>query len=171
MKALPLATALPAACLLFAAATAAQTSATRATHSVRMLTPETAMRAVSAALAECRKRGYQVAAAVVDRAGVTQVLVRDRFAGPHTVETAGGKAWTAVSFRTDTAALAQLTQPGQPSSGVRHLPGVVAVGGGELIEAGGSILGGIGVSGAPGGDADAACAKAGIAAIRDEIEF
>jgi uncharacterized protein GlcG (DUF336 family) len=45
------------------------------------------------------------------------------------------------------------------------------VGGGELIEAGGSILGAIGVSGAPGGDADAACAKAGIAAIRDDVEF
>jgi uncharacterized protein GlcG (DUF336 family) len=51
------------------------------------------------------------------------------------------------------------------------LPRVVAVGGGELIEAGGNVLGGIGVSGAPGGDADAACARAGIAAIRDEIEF
>lgn len=142
-----------------------------ATYSVRLLTPETALKAVSAALVECRKRGYQVAVAVVDRSGITQALLRDRFAGAHTPDTAVGKAWTAVSFRTDTLALAQQTMPGQASSGIRQLPRVVAVGGGELIEAGGSILGAIGVSGAPGGEADAACAKAGIATIRDEIEF
>ena len=148
----------------------AQTPGT-ATYTVRLLTPEAALKAVSAALADCRKRGYQVAVAVVDRSGVVQALVRDRFAGPHTPDTATGKAWTAISFRTDTLSLAQQTQPGQPSAGVRQLPRVVAVGGGELIEAGGNLLGAIGVSGAPGGEADAACARAGIAAIRDEIEF
>jgi uncharacterized protein GlcG (DUF336 family) len=76
-----------------------------------------------------------------------------------------------VSFRTDTLELATITQPGQPSSGIRHLPRVVAVGGGVQIESGGNLLGAIGVSGAPGGDADAACARAGIAAIRDDIDF
>ncbi|HYS13680.1 MAG TPA: heme-binding protein [Burkholderiaceae bacterium] len=157
--------------LLAALPALAQTPAPASTYTVRLLTPETALKAVSAALADCRKRGYQVAVAVVDRAGVTQALLRDRFAGAHTPDTAVGKAWTAVSFRTDTLALAQQTQPGQPSAGVRHLPRVVAVGGGELIEAGGNLLGAIGVSGAPGGDADAACARAGIAAIRDEIDF
>jgi len=149
----------------------AQAPAAPSTYAVRSLTPETALKAVSAALADCRKRGYQVAVAVVDRAGVTQALLRDRFAGAHTPDTAVGKAWTAVSFRTDTLALARETQPGQASSGVRHLPRVVAVGGGELIEAGGSLLGAIGVSGAPGGEADATCAKAGLSAIRDEIDF
>lgn len=159
-------------CILLAAAPAvAQTPPPAATYSVRLLTPETALKAVSAALADCRKRGYQVAVAVVDRAGVIQALLRDRFAGAHTPETAVGKAWTAVSFRVDTLTLAQQTQPGQPGSGVRQLPHVVAIGGGELIEAGGSLLGAIGVSGGPGGDADAACARAGIAAIRDEIDF
>lgn len=157
---------------LFAAVPAfAQAPANPATYTFRSLTPETALKAVSAALADCRKRGYQVAVAAVDRAGVTQALLRDRFAGAHTPDTAVGKAWTAVSFRVDTLALAQQSQPGQPSSGIRHLPRVVAVGGGELIESGGSLLGAIGVSGAPGGDADALCAKAGIAAIRDEIDF
>jgi uncharacterized protein GlcG (DUF336 family) len=141
------------------------------TFITRSLTPETALKAVSAALGECRKRGYQVAVAAVDRAGVVQALLRDRFAGAHTPDTAIGKAWTAVSFRTDTLALAQQTQPGQASSGIRNLPRVVAVGGGELIEAAGNLLGALGVSGAPGGDADAACARAGIAAIRDEIDF
>jgi uncharacterized protein GlcG (DUF336 family) len=109
--------------------------------------------------------------AVVDRMGVVQVLLRDRFAGPHTPETATGKAWTAVSFRTNTTELAQATQGSSPQSGIRQRPGVVAIGGGLMIEAGGSILGGIGVSGAPGGKEDDACAAAGIAAIKDSLEL
>jgi uncharacterized protein GlcG (DUF336 family) len=56
-------------------------------------------------------------------------------------------------------------------SGIRAVPRVMAIGGGLLIEAGGSTLGGIGVSGAPGGEADDACASAGIKAIADAIEF
>ena len=56
-------------------------------------------------------------------------------------------------------------------SGIRQLPRVVAAGGGVPIEAGGNLLGAIGVSGAPGGDADDACANAGIKAIADDIEF
>ena len=141
------------------------------THSVHLLTPETALRAAQAALTKCRADGYQVAVAVVDRSGVTQVVLRDRFAGPHTPDMAISKAWTAVSFRTDTTTLAQETQAGKQMSGVRHRPGVVAVGGGVMIEGKGSLLGGIGVSGAPGGDRDDICAAAGIAAIRDVIEF
>ncbi len=141
------------------------------TFTVRHLTPETAQKAVVAALNDCRQRGYQVAVAVVDRSGVVQALMRDRFAGPHTPRTASGKAWTAVSFRTDTSELLKITQPGQPSSGIRNLPHVVAVGGGVPIQSGGNLVGAIGVSGAPGGDQDDLCAKAGIAAIRDEIEM
>ncbi|MBK6469363.1 MAG: heme-binding protein [Betaproteobacteria bacterium] len=142
-----------------------------ATHSVRVLTPEAATKATQAALATCRQQGYQVAVAVVDRFGVAQVMVRDRFAGPHTPETAINKAWTAVSFRGNTTDLAKATQAGQPSSGIRQVPRFIGVGGGLLIEAGGSIIGAIGVSGAPTGDADDGCAKAGIAAIKDEIEL
>ena len=56
-------------------------------------------------------------------------------------------------------------------AGLRNLPNVVIIGGGLVIEAGGSVLGGIGVSGAPGGDADEACAKAGIAAVQDKLDF
>ena len=97
--------------------------------------------------------------------------MRDRFAGAHTPETAVNKGWTAASFRTDTSEMARTTQPGQPSSGIRHLPRVVGVGGGVTIQAGGSMVGAIGVSGAPSGEADELCAKAGIAAIRDDLEM
>jgi uncharacterized protein GlcG (DUF336 family) len=141
------------------------------THAVRVLTPETAIKATQAALQSCRQAGFQVAVAVVDRFGTAQAMVRDRFAGPHTPDTAVNKAWTAVSFRTATTDLARASQPGQPSSGLRGLPRFVGLGGGLLIEAAGSIVGAIGVSGAPSGDADDACAKAGIAAIRDELEL
>jgi uncharacterized protein GlcG (DUF336 family) len=135
------------------------------------LTPETALTAARAALDACRKQGFQVAVAVTDRAGITQVLLRDRFAGPHTVEVAANKAWTAASFRTSTTALAVDTQPGRPMSGLRGIPRVLAAGGGQVIEAGGSLLGAIGVSGGPGGEADDSCASAGIKAITDAIEF
>lgn len=141
------------------------------TYTVRQLTPETASKAVRAALDECRKRGYQVAVAVVDRAGVAQALLRDRFAGPHTVSTAINKGWTAISFRTDTLEFAKATEGMSASAGIRHLPNVVAVGGGVNIQAAGGTIGAIGVSGAPTGEADEACAKAGIAAIRDELDF
>ena len=141
------------------------------TYTARLLTPETALKATLAALEDCRKRGYQVAVAVVDRSGVAQTMLRDRFAGPHTVATAINKGYTAISFRVDTLELAKQTQPGMPSSGVRMIPNVIAVGGGVLIQAGGSTLGAIGISGAPTGEADEACARAGIAAIRDDIEL
>ena len=142
-----------------------------ATFTMKVLTPETALKAAQAALAHCRAGGYQVTVAIVDRMGVVQVLLRDRFAGPHTVDMARAKAYTAVSFRTNTTELAEMTQPGRPQSGIRNRPGVAAVGGGLMIEAGGSLLGAIGVSGAPGARDDDACAAAGIAAIRDELEL
>ena len=137
----------------------------------RSLTPETALAAARAALESCRKQGYQVAVAVVDRAGLAQVVLRDRFAGAHTLEVAENKAWTAASFRMPTSVLAAETQPGRPMSGLRNLPRILAAAGGLVIEAGGSVFGAIGVSGAPGGEADDACAQAGIKAISDAIEF
>jgi uncharacterized protein GlcG (DUF336 family) len=142
-----------------------------ATFTVKALTPETALKAAQAALAKCRAGGYQVTVAVVDRMGVLQVLLRDRFAGPHTPEMASAKAYTAASFRTNTTELAEATQPGRPQSGIRNRPGVAAVGGGVMIQGGGALLGAIGVSGAPGGREDDACADAGIAAIREDIEL
>ncbi len=161
------------ACVALAASLAAPMTATAqdATFAVKSLTPEVALTAAKAALEHCRKQGYQVAVAVVDRAGLVQVLLRDRFAGAHTLDLAPNKAWTAASFRIPTATLATETQAGKPMSAIRSHPKVAALGGGQVIEAAGSVLGAIGVSGAPGGVEDDACAKAGIKAIADAIEF
>jgi len=142
-----------------------------ATFTLRYLTPETALKAAQKALEMCRTNGYQVAVAVADRAGTTQVLLRDRFAGPHTVDVSINKAWTALTFRLDTLSLGQASRADGPAAPVRHFPRVVVMGGGIPIEAGGYLLGAIAVSGAPGGEADDACAKAGIEAIRSDIEF
>jgi uncharacterized protein GlcG (DUF336 family) len=146
-------------------------NATDATFTVRILTPETALKAAQAALAKCRAGGFQVTVAVVDRAGLTQALLRDRFAGAHTIEVATNKAWTAASFRNSTAELERSTRPGSTMAGLRNVPRVTTIAGGLLIEAGGSSVGGIGVSGAPGGDADEACAAAGVKAIAEDLEL
>lgn len=150
---------------------AAPTLAQQATFPQRSLTPEAALRAAQAALAACAKNGHQVAVAVTDRAGHPLVMLRDRHAGPHTPETATNKAYSALTFKIDTTSLARLTRSGEAASGIRHLPRVVAVGGGLPIGSAGSQVGAIGVSGAPGGDADDVCAKAGIAAIADDLEL
>jgi uncharacterized protein GlcG (DUF336 family) len=145
--------------------------AQQASFETRALTPETAATAARAALEACRKSGYQVGVAVVDRAGVLQVFLRDRFAGAHTVRVAIDKAWSAASFRIPTSELAKQTQPGQSMNGLRNVPRVTAIGGGLPIQAGGTVFGAIGVSGAPGGEADEACANAGLRAIADALEF
>ena len=142
-----------------------------ATFTMRSLTPETALRAAQAALQDCARSGYQVAVTVSDRTGTPLVMLRDRLAGLHTPETANGKAYTAIAFKLDTLAFSRATQLDQALSGLRHLPRVVAVGGGRIIEAGGALVGSIGVSGAPGGEADDGCARAGIAAIQEDLDF
>jgi uncharacterized protein GlcG (DUF336 family) len=81
------------------------------------------------------------------------------------------KAWTAVSFRASTADIMKATEAGSALSGIRNRPRVAAVAGGRLIESGGALVGGIGVSGAPRGDLDDVCTQAGIDAIRDSLEF
>lgn len=137
----------------------------------KVLNPAVALDLAQAAMESCRKSGYQVAVSVVDRFGTPQVLLRDRFAGPHTPETARRKAWTAVSFRSDTLELSRLSAAGQAQSGVRFVDDALMIGGGVPVEAAGSIVAGIGISGAPGGEADDACARAGIEAVTDRIAF
>ncbi len=159
---------LVAICMAAASPAMAQESST---FSVKLMTPETALVAATAALEDCRRQGFQAAVAVVDRFGTLQVLLRDRFAGAHTVGVASDKAWTAASFRTPSGALGDETQAGKPMSALRSYPRVMAAGGGQVIERGGVLLGAIGVSGAPGGDADDSFAKAGVRAITDLLEL
>lgn len=135
------------------------------------LLPKTALKAALAALDKCRNEGYQVAVVVTDRNGLPQVMLRDRYAGAHTPETARRKAWTAASFRVGTSELVSVTAAGQPLSGIRHVEGALMLGGGLLIDTGGSTVGAIGVSGAPGGELDDLCAQAGIEAIEEDILF
>jgi uncharacterized protein GlcG (DUF336 family) len=137
----------------------------------KSLSPEVALEAAQAALKQCRTNGFQVAVAVVDRFGQPQVMLRDRFAGQLAADTATSKAYTALSFRAATSDLAKSVKSGQMDPGLPRLPHVAMLAGGLAIEAAGTLLGGIGVSGAPGGDKDEECAKAGLDAIRDRIDF
>jgi uncharacterized protein GlcG (DUF336 family) len=140
-------------------------------HTFRVLKPALAIEAAQAALANCQSKGYQVSVSVTDRFGVLQATIRDQLAGPHTPDTALRKAWTAVSFRTDTLELSKLTESGEAWA-IRNVTGALPLGGGVRIVAGeGDLVGAIGVSGAPSGSEDDACAKAGIAAITDKISF
>ncbi len=142
-----------------------------ATFEVKSITPEAALKAARGALDKCRAEGFQVTVAVVDRSGVTVSLIRDRFASPGSVEVAQRKAQTAINFKMDTAALDRELQPGRPTAGIRMQPGVTAIPGGAIIEAGGGLVGAIGVSGAPGPINDDLCAHAGIKAIAEDREF
>lgn len=163
--------ALASAALIIVAASPAL-RAEEAVWTRKVLSPETAFKAAQAALGECRKRGWQVAVTVSDPSGLAIVTLRDRFAGWHTLEAAAGKARTAASWREATRSMAaRLSKPDTPERAIVNVPGVVMVGGGLPIEAGGQQVGAIGVSGAPGGDNDELCGKAGIEAISSDIEF
>ena len=157
--------------LLIAAAAGAPAQAQESLVTFKVLSPETAAKAARAALTYCRKKGFQVSVAVVDRMGIVQVILRDRFAGPHTPDTARKKAWTATTFRTSTREVAKLAQPNKPGYGLRGVPGALVLGGGVPVQAGGTLVGGIGVSGAPDVSMDEECARAGITAIETEINL
>jgi len=119
----------------------------------------------------CREAGYQVSVAVVDRSGITQVVLRDQVAGPHTLETARRKAWTAASFKGDTRSLAEATRPGNGQSGARFVTDAIMVGGGVPLYAEGTVVGAIGVSGSPSADQDQTCAETGAAALDEKLMF
>jgi uncharacterized protein GlcG (DUF336 family) len=137
----------------------------------KSLAPDTALEIAKTALDRCRKDGYQVAVIVLDRFGAPLVGLRDRFAGIGAWDIATAKAWTAVNFTLDTSEFVKRTKDGMISAGLAGMPKVAPLAGGVVIEAGGSLLGGVGVAGAPGGDKDEACAKAGLDAVRDKLDF
>ncbi len=143
-----------------------------ATWTQKLITPQTALKAAQAAQAECVQRGWQVAVAVTDPSGLPLVVLRDRYAGWHTLAAAEGKARTAASWRPATGTVgSRVNAPGSAEQAIRNLPGVVMIGGGMPIEAQGQLVGAIGVSGTPGGDNDEACVKAGLAAVEPDLAF
>jgi uncharacterized protein GlcG (DUF336 family) len=137
----------------------------------RSLTAELASRAVTAAQSACAQKGYQVSVALVDRSGILQAFVRNPLAGSHTVDVSTDKARTSASFQTTTLEL--MTNPRLKQ--LNYARGVLLIGGGLPISVGGQFYGAIGVSGAPAeknaGDIDEECANAGMAVIKEELEF
>lgn len=121
-----------------------------------------------ASITACRKEGVQIAVTVIDRGGHPQVILRDVLAQDLTLTISKQKAYTAMSFNTATSLMGdRFTEP----FSIGKVEGLVMSAGGLPINAGGNILGGIGVSGAPSGKTDEKCAQAGIDAISDDIEM
>lgn len=143
----------------------------QALFTIKSLTPEFAEKAANAALLSCRKAGFQVTVAVVDRGGHLQVLLRDQLAGYLTLKAAELKAQTAASFRTNSGDIAEATFNNKELSGIRHEPGLLALAGGVMIQAGGELVGAIGVAGAPQSKSDEKCAKSGVEAIQEQLDF
>ncbi len=136
--------------------------------SLPRLTLDSALTVARAALAACRREGAQVAVTVVDRAGQTQVVLRDDLAPDLTVDISDRKAYTAVTFARATSALAGRF-PGAYS--VPKVERVMIAAGGVPIQAAGRLYGGVGVSGAPSGELDERCARVGVAAVADALEM
>ena len=148
-----------------------QAQAEDALTTFKALKPEIAIKLAQQTMNICRGMGYQVTVAVTDRFGNVQALVRDQLAGLHTLDIAPRKAWTAANFKVNTKTMMEETQAGKTQSGVRLLDKAMMVEGGLPIEVGGTLVGAMGVSGAPGGDLDAKCATKGLEAIEDDLPF
>ncbi len=133
---------------------------------IKRLTLEYANKAAMQAVMACRKQGVQVSATVVDRNGTVQAVARDTLAPPVSIEISRLKAYTAANFTADTAAMKS-----RVNTAIGNLDGLVMAQGGNIINIGGNMYGAIGVSGAPSGAVDEACAKAGIAAISEDLEM
>ena len=134
----------------------------RMTTSMRVLKLSAAQRLANVALRTCARKGFPVTVTVVDRDGIALTTLRSEQATGATVPVALGKAYAAAGFQSPTSGLqtAAKTQPGFVA-----LPGFVILPGGEPIGIDGQVVGGVGVSGAPSGDIDDACAQAGLDAI------
>ena len=133
---------------------------------------DTAMALAQGALENCREGGYQIAVAVVDRSGLTQVVLRDRYAGPHTLDTATRKAWTG-GFVPHRHAGADRHGRRRAAHGrhSRHVPAPWCWAAACRSMSAGAIIGGVGVSGAPDPELDDGCARAGIDAVQDILDF
>jgi uncharacterized protein GlcG (DUF336 family) len=121
-------------------------------------------------LGKCRADGYHVSVTVLDRDGLVKAAFRDDGAGPHTIVTSRRKAFTSVTFRQPSADWAKRVLTDPAVAGLKDTEGTIALGGGVPIKAGNEVIGAIGVSGAPGGEKDEACANAGIQKVADKLK-
>jgi uncharacterized protein GlcG (DUF336 family) len=124
-----------------------------------------AMKSVEA----CRKNGYNVSAVVLDRAGNVQAALRDTLAAPYTLEIAERKAGMTIMSGITSADFRQARSDIRPE--LNHIQGLIVMEGAQPIRAAGSLVGAVGVSGAPGGDKDDICAKAALKAVEERLEF
>jgi uncharacterized protein GlcG (DUF336 family) len=129
-----------------------------------------ALEAVGEAVAVCAKQGYAETAVVVDADGVRQALLRGDRAGTHTLDSAADKAYTAASFKADTSALVERAKTVPIAPILAKLPNLLLFGGGVLIKFHDEVIGAIGAAGAPGGDLDENCARAGLEKIRGRLQ-
>lgn len=123
----------------------------------------------SEAIIACRKNGYHVSAVVVDRHANVRAVLRDDIAARFTVKIAEDKANAAVMAGVDSGAFVKARKDIRME--LNHVDGILMLEGAVLIESSGTRLGAIGVSGAPGGDKDAVCAKAAIKKLNERLQF
>jgi len=119
------------------------------------------------ALADCKAKGYPVSVVVVDRGGDTIVALRADDAGPHTMENARRKAYTARTFRMTTEDFAKVLETNPARRPQTTLPSVIAIPGGVPIKVGNDVIGGVGLSGSPG--VDEPCVLAGMDKVKDQL--
>lgn len=163
-----LGTALAAGALALGVSTTAVADEQPVTVDIKRLSLEMATKIAQEAIKQCRKEGVQVAVTVIDRGGHPQAVLRDVLAMDLTLPLSRQKAYTAMSFNSATSALEGRFSG---SYSVAKLDGLVVSAGGLPITAGGAILGGVGVSGAPSGETDEKCAQAGIDAVTADLEM
>jgi uncharacterized protein GlcG (DUF336 family) len=137
---------------------------------VRDVSYDMALVMATTAIEHCRSLGFKIGVSVVDRGGHVLVTLRDHGAAHHTVELAQRKAYTSRIFRQSSKDFSQRLRDNPISAGLGTTSGVVATVGGLQIKVGDETIGGIGVSGAPGGHNDEACAQAGIAKVADQLK-
>jgi len=135
----------------------------------KSLSAATAMTIAQTALETCTKQGYHVSVHVLGRYGEVLVAVRGDGAPPHTMENSQRKAYTARTFRIPSGEFAQRVKD-NPSISAVHLSGIIAAQGALPIKVGDDVIGAVGVSGAPGGEKDEACAKAGLEKVADQLK-
>ena len=121
-------------------------------------------------VAACSAQGYNVTAAVVDRAGVVRAVLRADNAGPHTVDAARRKAFTSASTRLPTSTVAENVQKNPAAAQLVAIDGFLVLAGGVPVKVGSETIGAIGVGGAPGGNLDEACANAALAKVQDQLK-